>query len=435
MTYPAGPLRVLVQGLFVVTGAFLILWTWSALGQRAPSGQALKYFDREFLETATERATRSYVAWALRNALVFSTAFVLVRSGLIVSATQNLLGRMGASAHPGAVGTFIGGAIASFFWLLAISLVSLPFQYYTGHYLERLYGLSRMTAGQWFVDYGKSFLLTALVTTLAGGVLTLLIAVQPRTWPYLAGAGVLVLSLVISYLYPVLVAPMFYRFKPLEDPDLLRDVEELTRKAGIEVSEVLVMEASKKTTRLNAYFAGLGKTKQVVLYDTLLSGTSREQTRLVLAHEMSHYKHSHVLKGVILSSAGALVAFMLFAWALGRSFSSAAAGGTPVTTSPPGPAAVLVMLLLFLSLVDFVATPAGNWISRRFEVQADLDSLAWTGDVQAFMESHVKLARGNLSDVEPPPFIRWFAWTHPTTLERLELGIRSSVLDEGNYLR
>ncbi len=432
MTYPTGPLRVLVQGLFVLTGVFLILWTWSALGQRAPSGQALKYFDRQFLETATERATRSYVAWALRNALVFSTAFVLVRSGFIVNATQNLLRRMGPSTHPGAGGTFLGGVIASFFWLLAISLVSLPFRYYTGHYLERVYGISRMTAGQWFIDYGKSFLLTALVTTLAGGVLTLFIALQPRAWPYLAGAGVLVLSLVISYLYPVLVAPMFYRFKPLGDPDLLRDVEELTRKAGIDVSEVLVMEASEKTTRLNAYFAGLGKTKQVVLYDTLLSGTSREQARLVLAHEMSHYKHSHVLKGVILSSAGALVAFILFAWALGWSFSGVTAGSAPGTTALPGPVAALVMLLLFLSLVEFVTTPAGNWISRRFEVQADLDSLAWTGDVQAFMESHVKLARGNLSDVEPPPFIRWFAWTHPTTLERLELGLRGSVFDEGN---
>lgn len=424
MTYPTGLLRVLVHGLFVLTGVFLILWTWSALGQRAPSGQALRYFDRQFLETATERATRYYAAWVLRNALVFSTAFVLVRSGLVVSATQGFLRWMGASTHPGAGGTFLGGVVASFFWLLAISLVSLPFRYYTEHYLERLYGLSRMTAGQWFIDYGKSFLLTALVTTLAGGVLTLFMALQPRAWPYLAGAGVLVLSLVISYLYPVLVAPMFYRFKPLEDPDLLRDIRELTRKAGVEVSEVLVMEASQKTTRLNAYFAGLGKTKQVVLYDTLLSGTSCEQTRLVLAHEMSHYKHSHVLKGAILSSAGALVAFMLFAWAWGRSFPGATVGGTPGTTAPPCPVAALIMLLLFLSLIEFVTTPAGNWISRRFEVQADLDSLAWTGDVQAFLESHVKLARGNLSDVEPPPFIRWFAWTHPTTLERLELGLR-----------
>ncbi|MBE3519575.1 MAG: M48 family metallopeptidase [Firmicutes bacterium] len=432
MTYPTGPLRMLVLGLFVVTGVFLVLWTWSALGHRAPSGQALRYFDRQFLERASERATWYYLALALRNAFVFGTAFVLVRSGFIVGATENLLTRAGASTHSGVTRAFIGGAVASFLWLLAVSVASLPFQYYTGYYLERLYGLARMTAGQWFIDYGKSFLLTALVTVLSGGVLTLFIAVQPRAWPYLAGAGVLVLSLMLSYLYPVLVAPMFYRFRPLEDPDLLRDVQELARKAGIEVSQVLVMEASKKTTRLNAYFAGLGKTKQVVLYDTLLSEASREQARLVLAHEMSHYKHNHVLKSVILSSAGALLAFMLFAWAFARSFPGPSVRGTPGTTAPPCPVTILVMLLLFLSLVEFVTTPAGNCISRQFEIQADLDSLAWTGDVQAFLDSQVKLARGNLSDVDPPAFIRWFAWTHPTTLERLELALRDSAFDGGD---
>ena len=424
MTYCSRPLRIVVQGLLVLSGVFLLIWTSSALARRAPSEEALRYFDREFLKAATERATRYYVTWAVQNAAVMLTAWALVRSGFIVNITENVLRRTGLAISSGTGGMLLGGILASLFWFTATSLVSLPFRYYCEQYLERFYGLSRMTAAQWFADYGKSFLLTALVTALSGGVLALMMARSPRAWPYLAAAGVLALSLVISYIYPVVVAPMFYRFRPLEDPGLLADIRDLGVKAAIEVSKVLVMEASQKTTRPNAYFAGFGGTKQVVVYDTLLSGTSRGQAKLVLAHEMSHYKHSHVLKGVILSSAGALVVFMLFNWALRGGPRGVSARALRETTPATTTIAALVMLLLFSSLVEFVTAPASNWVSRRFEMQADLDSLAWAGDVRAFVESQIKLARGNLSDVEPPAFIRWFAWTHPTTLERIEMGIR-----------
>jgi STE24 endopeptidase len=176
------------------------------------------------------------------------------------------------------------------------------------------------------------------------------------------------------------------------------------------------MEASVKTTRVNAYFAGIGRTKQVVLYDTLLATSSREEVRLVVAHELGHWELGHVVKGLLLS--GILVLAGL--WTLRLSISQLAGASGPASLLPMTALEnALVVLFVFATLASFALSPVSSYVSRRFEVQSDAYSLALTGDRGAFVSTQIALAKGNLGDVEPPPFIRWFAWTHPTTLERI----------------
>lgn len=291
-----------------------------------------------------------------------------------------------------------------------LSLVSLPFSAYAGYFLERKFGLSRMTFGAWLADYGKSSLLDLMAYGLGGAFLAWALVKVPRGWYIVATVAFLGASVIMSALYPLVIAPAFNEFHPLEDPAVLEDVRSLSEKAGMNVDKVLVMEASAKTSRVNAYFAGIGRTREVVLYDTLLMGHSREEVRLVTAHELGHWRYGHVAWGIAASSAGVFLALALF---------RASVGG------PVGPSDfrslgnTLKSLLVFIVLFSYVAAPVSNFISRSFEVKADAYSLALTEDRGSFITSQVSIAKYNLSDVEPPPFIRWFAWTHPTTLERI----------------
>ncbi len=378
-----------IKGLWVVSLLFLALWMASALRPRAFPAEARAYFTQEFLEQSVRRATLSYV----NSGLATLAAFVALY----------LVGRWSARAfntgRPIVVGLCLGTAGA-----LLFALVSLPFGIY-GLYLDRAYGLSRMQLPAWLLDYAKGTFLSVLEYSFAGAFVAWAFVRFPRTWHLVLGGSFVALSLVISMLYPVLIAPLFNKFHPLPEGQVLEDVRELAAAAGMKVDKVLVMEASAKTARANAYFTGIGRTKQVVLYDTLLSTNSPEEVRLVVAHELGHWKYGHVVKETFVSAAGVIAALWVFRLSLG-----------PGLTLER----VLVLLLIFSTLAGYALSPASSYMSRRFEVQSDAYSLSLTGRRSAFISSQVNLARTNLGDVQPPDFIRWFAWTHPTTLERIE---------------
>ena len=157
----------------------------------------------------------------------------------------------------------------------------------------------------------------------------------------------------------------------------------------------------------------LFRSKQVVLYDTLLKSHSREEIRLVVAHELAHWRFGHIVKGLLASSLGVLAALYLF-----RLAGAGAAAGTSVS-SLIEVERFLVALFVFATLASFVLSPVSSYLSRRFEIQSDAYSLSLTGDSAAFVGSQVSLATTNLADVSPPHFIRWFAASHPSTLERI----------------
>lgn len=380
---------------------FAGLWIAFAVLPRVSSEEALSYFDEAFLARSRERASRAYVSAGLSTLTAFLAVWYLSRSPILSMRFQGSPTLWGAARMGAFLGLAVGGVLL---------LSRFPFAAYSDFYVEGRYGLSRMTFSAWLTEYGKSGMLSLIVYCAAGGAAAWLLVRFPGTWHYWLGGLVFLASLFVAAIYPSVIAPIFDAFHPLSDPEVLGDVQDLARQAGMKVDTVLVMEASRKTTRANAYFAGLGKTKQVVLYDTLLQGHSREEIRLVLAHELAHWRSGHVFRGIAASFAGTMLVLGLFQAIWGRPGSSWTYASLE---------RCLMTLLLFAMLASYVLSPVSAWLSRRFETQSDAYSLQLTGDHGAFVSSQVNLARANLGDVEPPWFIRWFAWTHPTTLERI----------------
>jgi len=201
--------------------------------------------------------------------------------------------------------------------------------------------------------------------------------------------------------------PLFNRFRPLEDERLADALRQLARRAGVPVRDVLVADASRRTTKVNAYVSGLGSTRRVVLYDTLLREADEREIELILAHELGHRRERHVLKGTLLGMVGAVGA-VVAVWVV---------LGSKAASPDELPAALLV-----LAVLELLGLAPGSWLSRRWERVADRFSLDLTHDVEAFERTHLELARTNLADLEPPRVAYVLLFSHPTPPERLALG-------------
>jgi len=290
-------------------------------------------------------------------------------------------------------------------------LVVLPFDIAVQHQ-ERRYGLSDQPWGGWLRDLGVGAGISVVATSLA--VLALLACTRRwrASWPLVAGGTLAVLVVLGSFVYPVLVEPLFNNFHSLPDGPLRTQVMALADQEGVHVDDVLVADASRRTTTLNAYVTGFGGTRRVVLYDTLLDATSRRQTLAVVSHELAHAKHDDVLVGTALGAAGALVAVGLLGLLVGRRH-----GGLT------DPAAVPLLLALF-ALGSALATPVENVLSRQVETRADVDGLRTTRDLTAFVQLQRTLDARSLTDPTPPALSQWWFGSHPTSLQRIAIGER-----------
>jgi STE24 endopeptidase len=287
--------------------------------------------------------------------------------------------------------------------------VCLPLDFWRGHLRERRWGLSTQTTRGWLTDRAKA---TAVSVLLAAGAWTGLVALAralPRWWP-LAAAGCAALAvLVLTLLAPLVLEPLFNRFQPLPDEELARALRALADEAGVPIREVLVADASRRTVKSNAYVSGLGPTRRLVVWDTLLRSSSEAQLKLVVAHELGHRRERHILKATLLGMTGAVLAVLVI-WAV---------LGTPA----PGDYPVAALLIIALELA---ALPFGSALSRRWERTADRYSLRLTQDPDAFIQAHLALARTNLSDLDPPRVAYLMLFTHPTPPERLALARSTS---------
>jgi STE24 endopeptidase len=304
----------------------------------------------------------------------------------------------------------LGWAGAAAAWaaivVVVADLVQLPLGYWRGLTRERAWGFSRQTARSWLADRAKGLALSVLLTAAAWTGAVALARASPRWWPVAAGVALAAAVLVVSFVAPVVLEPLFNRFRPLEDEQLASELRALGEQAGVPVRDVLVADASRRTTKVNAYVSGLAGTRRVVLYDTLLTAAGAPELRLIVAHELGHRRDRHVLKGTLLAMLGAAVAVLVL-WAT---------LGTRVASPRVLPQALL--LLMALELLGLAPAAA---LSRRWERQADRCSLELTGDLEAFERAHLELARKNLADLAPPRLVYLLLFSHPTPGERLAL--------------
>jgi STE24 endopeptidase len=260
----------------------------------------------------------------------------------------------------------------------------------------------------------KGLSLGAVLTGLGLTALVWTARIWPTWWPVAAALGAAALALLLSLLAPLLFERLFNRFEPLADEDLARDLHSLSERAGVPVRTTLVADASRRTTKHNAYVSGLGPTRRLVLYDTLLRDSPVPELRGVVAHELGHRRFGHVAQGAVLAMLGAAAA-VLALWVVFRWDGLVEAAGA----DGPGDPRIVLLVLLVLWVLQIGALPFETWLSRRWERVADRFAVELTRDPETMERMHHRLALANLADLDPPRPVYLLLFTHPTPPERI----------------
>ena len=293
----------------------------------------------------------------------------------------------------------------------ATTVARLPFSAWRlGH--ERRWRFSTQSTGGWVADRAKGLAIAVVLTSAAFLALVGAARAFPRWWPLVAAAGAAGLVALLTFVAPVVLGPVFNRFRPLEDERLAGELRGLADRAGVPVRDVLVADASRRTRKHNAYVSGLGRTRRVVLWDTLLADVAEPELKVVVAHELAHRRFRHVAWGTVLGMVGAAGGVLLL-WALRADVAD--------------PGIVPVAILLFTGL-ELVALPLGAALSRSWERAADRFSIELTGDPAAYERLHHGLALDNMADIEPPRAYYLAFHGHPTAPERIAAGRKTSPL-------
>ncbi|HSK08681.1 MAG TPA: M48 family metalloprotease [Vicinamibacterales bacterium] len=278
--------------------------------------------------------------------------------------------------------------------------------------LDRRYDLSTETGRAWLLDQLKALGIGAALALPAFAALYLAIGRWPAGWWLVAGAGFVLLTIVLARLAPVVLLPIFFRFGPLEREGLRQRLLDLCQRAGVEVVDACVWQLSDRTRRANAALAGLGRTRRILVSDTLLAVAPDEEIEAVLAHEIGHHVRGDIWRGIALESAVALGGFFLASRVLGWAW-------RPLGWTGVADVAGLPVLLLVAGLLSALLLPLANAYSRRVERRADRFALELTGNPAAFAGAMQRLAVLNLAEAEPSRLAVWLFHSHPPVAARI----------------
>jgi STE24 endopeptidase len=320
---------------------------------------------------------------------------------------------------PEALGAFLLGVLI----VVVSALVRLPLTIWVGLLHERAFGFSRESTRDFALDRLKAVAIGSVLTGAALAGLVLCARAFPSAWPLVAAGLAAAVVLLLTFIAPVVLEPIFNKFRPLENSSLREAVLGLGRDASVPISEVLVADASKRTTKLNAYVSGLGATRRVVLFDTLVEQASTPEILTVIAHELGHRRYRHVALGTAIGMGG-VVAVVLALWAL----LSSGAVLDALDATGPGDARVAAFAVLVASVLGLGAAPLHAALSRRWEYACDRFALEQTGDLGAFESAFSRLSDANLPDPAPPRLAYLWLFAHPTVPERVEAARRTAAL-------
>jgi STE24 endopeptidase len=360
------------------------------------------YFTPAELERAQD--FRDGQTWLILGSLALEAGVLVVVAAGRPRVLRRGLDRFSEKPLRGAAAA--GAAVA-----VATAVATLPVSIWS-HERAVDVGLSTQSLDSWFADVGKSVGISAVMTAVGTTLLLALVRRFPRRW-WIPGSGaVVVLAALVTWVGPVVLAPVFNKFEPLPDgSEARREVLELAQRAGVEIGQVYKIDASRRGTALNAYVDGIGSSKRVVLYDNLLESAKRPELRSIVAHELGHVAHDDIRRGL---------AFVAIVAPLGLLFSRELAGAVARRSGadPRSPAAVPAYLLA-LTAAAFVLNIPGNQLSRKVEASADEFALELTNDPSALIDVQVQLTRTNISDPDPPALLSAIFGTHPSTVDRI----------------
>lgn len=308
----------------------------------------------------------------------------------------------------------ITGLIFAGILMVGSLIVSTPFDIYQTFHLEAKYGFNKTTAKIFILDFIKSLILTALIGgAILLGILWFFQAAGALAWFY-SWIAMLVFMGFMQFISPILIMPLFNKFTPLQEGELKEAVNHYAQKENFKIKGIFTMDGSKRSTKLNAFFTGFGKSKRIVFFDTLIEKISPREIISVLAHEMGHFKHRHLLKGLLISIITSGLMFFLLSFFINNPVVFEAFNMQSIS--------IYASLAFFAFLYSPVNTLLGiftNILSRKHEYQADRYAVTSTGDYVSLPEALKKLSVLNLSNLNPHPFYVFVHYSHPPVLERI----------------
>lgn len=324
-------------------------------------------------------------------------------------------------------GSFVlAGALFALILLAAETLIDIPFSLYRNFRIENRYGFNTMTVKLWLTDLIKSLAISAILGTLVTVAALSIIQASPAWWWLWVWAFLLVFGVFMMYISPSVIEPLFFKFEPVKAEGLEEKIRLLVERAGLRVSRVFQVDASRRSRHSNAYFTGIGRVKRIVLFDTLIEQMTQGEILAVLAHEVGHWKKRHVFKRMVLTEVsaffGLLITYYLLRW-----------GGLPGLIGLQNASfyARVIVVAFLSSLALFPLTPLFSYLSRRDEREADRFASELTGRPDAMASALVKLSRENLSNLYPHPLYAKFYYSHPPVIERIRSLKEQKTEDRG----
>lgn len=293
-------------------------------------------------------------------------------------------------------------------------LTGIPFTLYNTFVIEKRHGFCTITFKLWLTDLLKGFLVSACLMALLLGSFLSLIHYAPKTWWFWIWLLFALFQLLMLWLYPVLIAPLFNRYEPVKDESLNDAIVAMMSSVGLKTEGVYQVDEGKRTRHTNAYFTGLGKTKRIVLFDTLLASHAPDEILSVLAHEIGHWKKKHILKQLAFMEIASLLGFYLVFKLIDWPLMYETFGFYDVI-----PYVGLLLLSVLSGPLFFFLSPVGAMTARKFEREADDYAFGLTGSNKPFTDALKRLAKDNLANLHPHPLYAWFYYSHPPLTERI----------------
>jgi len=301
--------------------------------------------------------------------------------------------------------------------IIAVVLIGIPFSLYSTFHIEEKYGFNKTTPKTFVLDLAKTLLLTILIgAPIMALVFWFFIKFEGMAWLY-CWIAITAFQIILTFLAPILIMPLFNKFISLKDCELKDEIEQYAAKEKFKMKGVFTMDGSKRSSKSNAYFTGIGKSRRIVLFDTLIENQTKEELTSVLAHEMGHYKKKHILKMIVTSIIESGIMFYILSLFLKNEGLFSAFGIAPEHMSVY---AGIVFFGFLYSPINVILGIFGSISSRKHEYEADKFSADTYGHKDAMISALKKLSVDNLSNLTPHPFTVFLSYSHPPVLQRIK---------------
>lgn len=293
------------------------------------------------------------------------------------------------------------------------SIIVLPLTFYSDYIIEHQYKLSNQTISKYFIESLKEILVASLIGLPILLIFYYVLNQFQQLWYIPFAIFMFFISVVLGQIFPIFIFPLFYKVTPLEDEELQNRIRNLTIGTKLKIENVFRFNMSKNTRKANAAFTGLGKSKRILLGDTLIENYSPDEIETVLAHEIGHFQKKHIIKNILIGATFSFVSLFLIAQLYNASIYWL--GFESITQI-----SALPLLLLYGMVVSLIFQPASNYLSRKYEYEADAYAVKITNKKEVFINALEKLNEQNLGDKEPHPFVEWFFYSHPSIKKRID---------------